>query len=189
MNFGDAIKSVFNNYATFSGRARRSEYWYFYLFNLLVSMGIGLIPIINLFGGLWALAVLIPTLAVTVRRFHDIGKSGWWFLVMMIPGILFFGVFLYFCVKLALDAQAMGIDIENLEDYETILDLMRAQSTSLILMGVLLIVSMAVFVWQIVWLVTDSEPGENQYGPNPKEVASSAPFSANGNITNDDFNV
>lgn len=189
MNFGDAIKSVFNKYATFSGRARRSEYWYFYLFNLLVSMGISMIPFVNLLGGLWALAVLIPMLAVTVRRFHDIGKNGWWLLVMMIPGILFFGVFLYFCVRFVMDAQAMGIDIENLEDYEVIMDLIKAQSTTLMLMGILLIVSMAVFVWQIIWLVTDSEPDVNEYGPNPKEEIPSTPFTANGDITNDDFNV
>ncbi len=190
MEFGEAIKSVFSKYATFSGRARRSEYWYFYLFNLLVSIGLSMIPVVNLFGGLWSLAVLIPTWAVTVRRFHDIGKSGWWFLVMMIPGIVFAGVFFYFIFKLVMDAQAMGISAEEMaNDYEVVWDLIKAQSSSLKLMGILFLVGIAVFVWQIVWLVTDSEPGENQYGPNPKEEIPSAPFTANGNITNDDFNV
>ena len=92
--------------------------------------------------------------------------------------------------KLVMDAQAMGISAEEMaSDLAMVWELIKAQSLSLKLMGILFLVGIAVFVWQIVWLVTDSEPGENQYGPNPKEVASSAPFSANGNITNDDFNV
>lgn len=190
MEFGEAIKSVFNKYATFSGRARRSEYWYFYLLNILVSFGIGMIPFVNILGGLWSLAVLIPTLAVTVRRFHDIGKSGWWFLVMIIPGIAFSGVFIYFIIKLVMDAQAMGISVENMDDYESIMELIKAQSSSLKLMGILFLVSIVVFVWQIIWLVTDSEPGENKYGPNPKETTSiQLGNNVNGNITNEDFNV
>ncbi|SDE50744.1 DUF805 domain-containing protein [Riemerella columbipharyngis] len=83
------------NYATFSGRARRSEYWYFYLFNFifaLVAMGIdnllGL-TIENLPYGvvytLYGLITLIPGLAVTVRRLHDVGKSGWFILIGLIP--------------------------------------------------------------------------------------------------------
>lgn len=186
MEFGEAIKSVFSKYATFSGRARRSEYWYFYLFNLLVSVGLSMIPFVNLFGGLWSLAVLIPTWAVTVRRFHDIGKSGWWFLVMMIPGIAFAGVFFYFIFKLVMDAQAMGIGVEEMaNDYEVVWELIKAQSSSLKLMGILFLVSIAVFVWQLVWLVTDSEPEVNEYGPNPKEKTSVS----NDLIQNNDYNV
>ena len=87
MNFGEAISSVFSKYATFSGRARRSEYWYFYLFNLMVSIVISFIPFVNMLAGLWSLVILIPSIAVTVRRFHDTGKSGWWYIVMILPGI------------------------------------------------------------------------------------------------------
>ncbi len=117
--------AVLKNYATFSGRARRKEYWMFFLFNLIFaivaaildnilgiaikSIGYGPIYII------YALAVFIPGLAVAVRRLHDMGKSGWMFLVIFIP--------------------------------------------------------IAGFIWLLVLLVTDSQPGENQYGPNPKEIA------------------
>ena len=73
MSFGEAIKSVFSKYATFSGRARRSEFWYFFLFNVLVSLVLSIIPFLSILSFIWALGVLVPTLAVTVRRFHDIG--------------------------------------------------------------------------------------------------------------------
>ena len=86
---------VLQNYATFTGRARRSEYWYFVLFNGIFSIvamildnvlgialeGIGYGPLY----GLYLLAMLIPGLAVVVRRLHDVGKSGWMLLITLIP--------------------------------------------------------------------------------------------------------
>ena len=78
VSFGEAIKTCFSKYATFSGRASRSEYWFFFLFSFLLSF----IPIVNFIAGL---ALLIPSLAVAVRRLHDIGKSGWWYLICLVP--------------------------------------------------------------------------------------------------------
>jgi uncharacterized membrane protein YhaH (DUF805 family) len=81
MSFQDAIKSVFSQYATFSGRARRSEFWYFYLFSVLVNIVTNTLDRM-LFDGtailnsLAALALLLPSLAVGARRLHDTGKSG-----------------------------------------------------------------------------------------------------------------
>ena len=72
------------NYAVFSGRASRAEYWYFVLFNAIVSIGIAIIGgIVDLpiLGNLYSLAVLIPGIAVGVRRMHDVGKSGWFLLI------------------------------------------------------------------------------------------------------------
>ena len=90
MSFSDAIKTVFSQYATFSGRARRSEYWWFYLFAVIayiIAAGLDMI----VFGGrgafeviLW-LAIILPVLAVSVRRLHDTGRSGWWLLLSFIP--------------------------------------------------------------------------------------------------------
>lgn len=91
--------SVLKNYATFSGRARRSEYWYFVLFNFLFSLlAIFIDNVLGLsfdLGGLslqygftfaaYYVAMFIPSLAVLVRRLHDVGKSGWMFLVVLIP--------------------------------------------------------------------------------------------------------
>jgi len=80
--------AVLKNYAGFSGRARRKEYWMFALINLIIAI------VLELIGAaiktqipyyLYALAVLIPSLAVGVRRLHDTGKSGWWLLIGLIP--------------------------------------------------------------------------------------------------------
>ena len=76
------------NYAGFSGRARRTEFWMFFLVNVIIGIVIGVIDAIlktSIIGYLYELAVLIPTLAVGARRLHDTGKSGWWQLIGIIP--------------------------------------------------------------------------------------------------------
>ena len=76
-------------YAEFSGRACRKEYWMFVLFNMLIALGIQIIEAVlgtgGMLGGLYSLAVLLPGWAVFTRRMHDIGKSGWWWLIALIP--------------------------------------------------------------------------------------------------------
>lgn len=115
---------VLKQYADFDGRARRTEYWMFVLFNIIFSVvamvldnvlglameGIGYGPLY----GLYVLAMIIPSLAVAVRRLHDTGKSGWMLLIALIP-----------------------------------------------LIG---------SIWLFVLYVTDGNPGENEYGSNPKEI-------------------
>lgn len=108
----DVIK---NKYFNFDGRARRTEYWMFTLFNIIAIVVLAVIdsfigkPILQ---GLYMLAILLPALGVTVRRLHDTGRSGWWILVSFVP---FIG-------------------------------------------GLIL----------LVFTVLDSQPGDNQYGANPK---------------------
>ena len=89
MTFDQSVRSVLSNYATFEGRAMRSEYWYWVLFTLLVSMGLNLLEAMlqstgpdmvlafNLIGLAFSLATLVPSIAVGIRRMHDVGKSGW----------------------------------------------------------------------------------------------------------------
>lgn len=75
---------VLQNYANFNGRARRSEYWYFVLFNFIISLVLGFVGVavnFEFLGNIYSLAVLIPSLAVAVRRMHDVGKSGWFILI------------------------------------------------------------------------------------------------------------
>ncbi len=110
---------VLKKYAVFEGRSRRKEYWMFFLFNFIISFVLGFVE--GLVGGpgilylIYALAVFIPGLAVTVRRLHDIGKSGWWILIGIVP-----------------------------------------------LIGAIVL---------LIFAVMDSQPGDNEYGPNPKEGA------------------
>ena len=116
------IDCLTKKYACFSGRARRKEYWLFVLFNLIASIIIGVVAGVlagatgvgafSYLGPIYSLAVLIPGFAVLFRRLHDIGKSGWWWLIAFIPVI-----------------------------------------------GVIVL---------LVFCCLDSQPGDNQYGPNPK---------------------
>jgi uncharacterized membrane protein YhaH (DUF805 family) len=88
--------SVLKNYAKFDGRARRREFWMFVLFNAIAGIVAGILDrALNLtfspmspYGYIYAaysLAVLVPSIAVAIRRLHDIGKSGWWLLIVFVP--------------------------------------------------------------------------------------------------------
>lgn len=81
--------SVLKKYAVFQGRARRKEYWMFVLFNFIIAVVLSILSrVAGIFGivsALYSLAVLIPGLAVCVRRLHDIGKSGWWLFLVLVP--------------------------------------------------------------------------------------------------------
>lgn len=82
---------VLKKYAVFNGRARRSEYWYFFLFNVIISIVLNVVGAgLNLFflGTLYSLIVLIPSIAVAVRRMHDVNKSGWYLLIPIYSLIL-----------------------------------------------------------------------------------------------------
>lgn len=94
VSFGEAVKTCFSKYVTFTGRARRSEYWYFALFYFIIYIIACIIDtVISLssdeptliFKSLVCLAFILPSLAVFFRRLHDIGKSGWWWLLGLIP--------------------------------------------------------------------------------------------------------
>lgn len=92
MDFQTAVRICLNKYATFEGRARRSELWWFALFTFLGNMILGILDN-ALFGGagvlsgVFSLAVLLPSLAVGARRLHDTGRSGWWLLLLLVPVI------------------------------------------------------------------------------------------------------
>jgi uncharacterized membrane protein YhaH (DUF805 family) len=81
MNFGQAISVCLSKYATFTGCASRPEFWWFFLFQILISLAAGMLG--DLINGLVALGLLLPSLAVGTRRLHDTGKSGWWQLILL----------------------------------------------------------------------------------------------------------
>jgi len=89
MSFADAIKHVLTNYVGFTGRALRSEYWYWVLFYLVVYFVLFLIDSsvlqMRVLTTLFSLGVLLPAIAVTVRRMHDTDRSGWWVLLSLVP--------------------------------------------------------------------------------------------------------
>lgn len=89
MTFGEAISDGFSKYVTFSGRSSRGAWWWWYLFTILVAAAAWVIDLVLgtiwVIGGLTSLVLFLPTLAVTVRRFHDAGHSGWWVLTWILP--------------------------------------------------------------------------------------------------------
>ena len=119
----DWYVQVWKKFAVFTGRARRKEYWVFALINVLIIVGLSVVDSlvgtfdvetgVGLLSGVYALACLIPSISVGIRRLHDTGRSGWWLLLSIIP-----------------------------------------------IVGLVL----------LVFLLQDSKPGDNEYGPSPKAV-------------------
>ena len=107
MQFGDAIKNGFQNYANFRGVASRSEFWYWTLFTVLVSLGTSIVDsaiglalggqTFTLVNTLGSLALLLPGLAVAVRRFHDAGFSAWWYSIPQVATLI---VLMWFMIAL-----------------------------------------------------------------------------------------
>ena len=92
-----------NKYADFSGRARRAEYWYFTLYNFIFSFAVGLIDGLvgaeNILVGIYALVVFLPGLALSVRRLHDVGKSGLFILIAFIPFVGGIWLLILYCTE------------------------------------------------------------------------------------------
>lgn len=152
MSFGDAIGECFFNYANFRDRAARAEYWWWALFAtvvLLVGMGLDYLVFREWETGpfylVLSLATFLPSLSVTVRRLHDTGRSGWW---VLLP----FGAMILFVVGFI---AALTIDPLN-----------PFRGAGLILIGVPILLSLAVTILLLVWMILPSDPGNNRFGPN-----------------------
>ena len=119
MNFGDSIKSAFSRYTDFSTRSSRSEYWWWYLFLMLSSLAMiflgGAIVNMGIDAGaalpfLWYLVLLIPTIAVAVRRLHDTDRSGWMYLLVLIPLVGPILLIVWFCTAGTQGDNRFGAD-------------------------------------------------------------------------------
>ena len=111
---------VLKNYATFSGRARRKEYWMFFLISALISIVLTLLDILlgtysveyeaGLFSGLYSLLILLPSIAVVVRRLHDTDRSGWWILISLIPLVGVIVLFVFMCLDSQPGTNRFGVN-------------------------------------------------------------------------------
>jgi len=119
MNFKEAITSGFQNYVGFEGRAARSEYWYWVLFIVLLSIVAFLIDMtvfgfnttgVNPISSIVSLATLLPNVAVSVRRLHDIDRSGWWVLLVLIPLIGGIVLLVWACMRGTVGMNRFGSD-------------------------------------------------------------------------------
>jgi uncharacterized membrane protein YhaH (DUF805 family) len=117
MNFTQAITSGFQNYVNFSGRAVRSEFWYWVLFAIIVSVVAKLIDLalfsssdLSPISALVGLALFLPGLAITVRRLHDGDRSGWWILLNLIPLIGAIVLIVWYCTRGTIGPNRFGPD-------------------------------------------------------------------------------
>jgi uncharacterized membrane protein YhaH (DUF805 family) len=171
MTFTQAVKTCLRKYVTFSGRASRSEYWWFFLFLILGSFVMSLVDS-ALFGfepseahpdaqgplaGLFGLATLLPALAAGWRRMHDSGRSG---LYLLYPLIAIIGVGSFAAMTGAMGGMLPGPDVPAADPGGFFMALM-------ILAMIVLALSPLFVLW---WLTRPSTPGPNPYGPNPHEV-------------------
>jgi uncharacterized membrane protein YhaH (DUF805 family) len=105
LTFPDAVRTCLTKYAVFNGRATRSEYWFFVLFAFLVVVAASILDsMVNLLvfapvmGGNM-LALLLPQLSAAVRRLHDLGHSGWWYLIGLVPVVGGAVLLIWFCLR------------------------------------------------------------------------------------------
>jgi len=151
MTFTNSVSTCFKKYYTFSGRALRSEYWWFQVFAILGSIVLGVVDSI-VFGGsytdtgvlgtIFSLAIIIPTISVTCRRLHDINRSGWWqigwVLVLLLGYLAIFGL------------------------------IMTTASFGGVLVLVFVVLIGAGVLWPLYWLASSGTEGNNEYGPDPR---------------------
>lgn len=113
MDFVTAVKTCFGKFATFEGRACRSEFWFYTLFIFIASVVLQLIDAatgIGVLSPIFALATLIPSIAVAARRLHDTDRSGWWYLLVFVPLVGAIVLIIWFCSRGTTGANRFGGD-------------------------------------------------------------------------------
>ena len=186
MNPIESITTCLKKYAIFKGRARRSEYWWFVLFNFIIMVAwmflcvFGFVTIAAsdsfdpgaFFSNFWVFCIVLllpyllmffPMYAAMTRRLHDTGRSGWWIVAYFVLSLIYMGLYFYTMWPMF---SAMNLDTELPQDPAA-----NALLNSPGLMMAIGLLGLAVFVFGIVlivFMVMDSQRGENKYGPSPK---------------------
>ena len=175
MSFSQAVRTCFAKYASFRGRASRSEYWYFVLFLFLGTLALGLIDRLvfgttlvetvpgyarveanGFMGSAFSLATLIPLISSGWRRMHDSGRSG---LYLFYPVIVMIGIVSFMAFMVGLEPVMAG-------DYAKIVT--GASGVVMMIAAFVLLISPLLVLW---WLARPSDPGPNAYGPPPAQEA------------------
>lgn len=140
VSFIQAINLGFKNYIRFNGRARRSEYWWFVLFVQVLTL-VTWVPYLGLAIGL---ATLIPSISLTTRRLHDIGRSGWW---QIVPGGLLISSLIFW-------------------EFTDIITWFKFELLLLAIVSTILTIIMSITF--IIWTIKQGDVGHNKYGRDPR---------------------
>ena len=157
MTFPNAVKTCLRKYGDFSGRATRAEYWWWVLAVVIGSSIFTAVfaPLATIF----SLAIFLPGLTVTARRLHDIGKSGWWqlawvaiYLMALIPTAI--------GLVVSISSDGFAFNLPSGDEGSFLPLLLGFAITLLIWLGV--------FIWSLIWLISQGQADTNHYGPDPR---------------------
>ena len=171
MDLVTAVKTCFSKYANFKGRARRSEFWWFVLFVLIVNGVLlflsGFMPWVGYLSLLFGLCVIVPQLAALTRRLHDSSRSGWWVVLFVVGMIIYYGSY-----AMLLGSHAdMILNSDSADPMELVQIMADAVQHSPTTAGIMMISSLCSLILALILIIFacfDSKWGENKYGPSPK---------------------
>ena len=165
----ESVKTCLKKYFGFKGRARRSEYWWFFLFTFIVSWVFSflgsLTPVFTYIGLFVSLLLWIPTLAALTRRLHDRNHSGWGVAAMIVCMVVFYASF---AAMLAPHMSALMVEGDNMAMALIIADAVQESPQTMSVASLAALCCFILFIITLVFSVMDSQWNENKYGPSPK---------------------
>ena len=183
LSFPAAIKSCLRRYAGFTGRATRAEYWWWVLgivvMHILLSTLDGIIfgfepDSVRLLDPLFGLATLLPSLAVTARRLHDIGRTGWWQLVWHSIALVAWMpvvVAAFFAIVVIVISDATGLPFDMMWTGEGFGEVGILLFVPVVVSAIVaLSITIPLVFWAIYWMTRLGQTGPNQYGPDPRAM-------------------
>lgn len=165
----EAMKTCFNKFLNFKGRARRSEYWWFVLFTFIVSWIFSVLGAFHMafsvIGMVIGFVLCIPQMAAMTRRLHDTNRSGWWALAIFICMLVVYGAF---AVMLAPHASALMAEGDDMAMAMIFVDAIQEMPAAMSVATIASIITIILFIITLIFTVKDSHWTENKYGPSPK---------------------
>lgn len=168
LGFSEALKLAYGKLTQFSGRSRRSEFWWCMLAIIIAYIVMSFIPFI---GGLACIALCLAAIPITFRRLHDTGRSGWWYGVYLIGTFIGYGVMIGCLINALGSDMIMELAKGEIDDPMTISNALIISSANLLPIAIAYLVGIVYNIMMIVFLCFDSQPYANKYGESPKYIS------------------
>ena len=165
----EAVKTCLKKFFDFKGRARRSEYWWFVLFVVIVSSAFSyaglLLPFLSIVGMICSMLLMIPQFAAMTRRLHDTGRSGWWVAIL---AIFYVAALVSMAILLIPYGTQLFETTDSMAQAEMMADaVMSSPKVATVMTGSSLL-GLLFLIINFIFTLLDSKWGENKYGPSPK---------------------